>query len=80
MIHYFVELIQKEGGLKKFLKSSSLGSTAHSGPTAVDQWVQKHGIAGALHRLRGHARAAALYYVSSTSAAVPDDVADRPPN
>ena len=67
MIHYFVELIQKEGGLKKFLKSSSLGEQAHSGPTAVDQWVQKHGVLVPSTSYGGTA-SGALYYVSSTSA------------
>ena len=67
MIHYFVELIQKEGGLKKFLKSTSLGEQAHSGPTAVDQWVQKHGVPVPSTSYGGMA-SGALYYVSSTSA------------
>ncbi len=66
MIHYFVEMIQKEGGLKKFLQSSVLGS-ANSGPTAVDQWVQKHGVPlppGGF----GSTTGGTLYYVSSASA------------
>ena len=78
MIRYFVELIQKEGGLKKFLKSSSLGEQARSGPTAVDQWVQKHGVAGTLHRLREHGgRNPLLCFVGLRG---PDDVAPSTPN
>ncbi len=66
MIHYFVEMIQKEGGLKKFLKDSSLGD-AHSGPTAVDQWVEKHGTLVPSSAYGGTV-GGSLYYVSSTSA------------
>ena len=65
-IHYFVELIQKEGGLKKFLGSAGLGNN-QSGPTAVDQWVQKHGtlVPAAAY---GGTDSGTLYSVSSASA------------
>ncbi|HLM96814.1 MAG TPA: glycosyltransferase family 39 protein [Acidimicrobiales bacterium] len=66
MIHYFVELIQKEGGLKRFLGSSAFGN-ARSGPTAVDQWVQKHGVP-VPSTAYGSTPDGTLYYVSSASA------------
>jgi hypothetical protein len=65
-IHYFVELIQKNGGLKKFLGSGALGDN-QSGPTAVDQWAQKHGtlVPSAAY---GGTDSGTLYYVSPASA------------
>jgi hypothetical protein len=64
-IHYFVELIHK-GGLQKFLKSSSLGEHAQSGPNAVDQWVQKHGTLVS-STVYGGAASGTLYYVSGSA-------------
>ncbi len=78
MIHYFVKLIQKEGGLKNFLKSSSLGEQAHSGPTAVDRWVQKHG-GPVPPTAYGGTAGGTLYLVTSASARLAPESRTRCP-
>ena len=78
MIHYFVKLIQKEGGPKNFLKSSSLGEQAHSGPTAVDRWVQKHG-GPVPPTAYGGTAGGTLYLVTSASARLAPESRTRCP-
>jgi 4-amino-4-deoxy-L-arabinose transferase-like glycosyltransferase len=62
MLHYFIELIRREGGLQKFLRSSDLGG-GRSGPNAIDQWVQTHGTLVPASTYGGTADGA-LYYVA----------------
>jgi hypothetical protein len=65
MIQYFIKLIRRSGGLKKFLGSGGLGDD-RSGPNAVDQWVQRYGTLMPPSAY-GSTAGGSLYYVSSTS-------------